>query len=91
VVDDTVAHWSGFEAEKEKHAGAMRLLGRGRASGVEVEALGAAVWTLRDGTVTGLTLYQTRNEALRAVGSGGRRCRSSHDAPGRHPLFGSHR
>jgi hypothetical protein len=45
-----------------------RLLGRGRSSGVQVEALGAAVWTLRDRTVTGLTLYQTRDEALRAVG-----------------------
>jgi ketosteroid isomerase-like protein len=45
-----------------------RLIGRGRSSGVEVEALGAGVWTLRDGMVTGLTLYQTRDEALRAVG-----------------------
>ena len=44
------------------------LLGRGRASGVEVQALGAALWTLRHGMVTGLTLYQTRDEALKAVG-----------------------
>jgi ketosteroid isomerase-like protein len=48
-----------------------RLLGRGRASGVEVEAQGASVWTLREGTITGLTLYQTRGEALKAVGLDG--------------------
>ena len=45
-----------------------RLQARGRASGIEVEALGAAVWKLRDGMVTALTLYQTRDEALRALG-----------------------
>ena len=45
-----------------------RLAGRGRASGVDVVALGASVWTLREGMVTSLTLYQTREEALEAVG-----------------------
>jgi ketosteroid isomerase-like protein len=45
-----------------------RLLGRGRASGVEVDALGAGVWTLRDGVVIRLTLYQTRGAALGSVG-----------------------
>ena len=44
-----------------------RLQARGRASGIEVGARGAALWKLRDGMVTALTLYQTRNEALRAV------------------------
>ena len=44
------------------------LHGRGRASGIEVEALGAGLWTLREGKVTNLKLYQTRDEALKAVG-----------------------
>jgi hypothetical protein len=42
--------------------------GRGPASGVEVAALGAAVYTLRSGQVTGVTMYQTRERALKAVG-----------------------
>jgi ketosteroid isomerase-like protein len=45
-----------------------RALARGRASGVEVDSLGAAVWTLRNGTVTRLTVYQTRARALHAAG-----------------------
>jgi|SRR5271165_913953 len=48
-----------------------RLLGRGRASGVEVEAVGAGVWTVHEGKVTSLKLYQTREEALEAVGLAG--------------------
>ena len=45
-----------------------RVRGRGRVSGVETEALGAAVWTLRHGQITRLTLYQTRAQALKAAG-----------------------
>jgi ketosteroid isomerase-like protein len=45
-----------------------RMSGRGRASGAEVEALGAAVWTVRDGQVRRVTMYQTRAQALAAVG-----------------------
>jgi ketosteroid isomerase-like protein len=47
-------------------AGPTRL--RGRTSGVEVAVFGAIVWTLRDGQVTGATMYQTRDQALKAVG-----------------------
>lgn len=43
------------------------MRGRGRASGLEIEALGAAVCMCADGQVTGLTLYQTRDEALTAA------------------------
>jgi hypothetical protein len=46
--------------------GSMRQ--RGRASGVEVASVGAAGFTLREGKVTCLTLYQTSDEALKAVG-----------------------
>jgi ketosteroid isomerase-like protein len=45
-----------------------RAVARGRASGVEVDSVGAAVWTLRDGMIIGLTLYRTRDEALSATG-----------------------
>jgi ketosteroid isomerase-like protein len=44
------------------------MRGRGRASGVEIAALGATVWTVRDGRVTGATFYDTRNQAIKAVG-----------------------
>jgi ketosteroid isomerase-like protein len=45
-----------------------RLRERGRTSGAEVETRGAAVWTLREGKVIGLKIYQSRDEALKAVG-----------------------
>ena len=42
--------------------------GRGRASGVEVEAPGAVVWTIRSGKIVRVVLFATRAEALEAVG-----------------------
>jgi ketosteroid isomerase-like protein len=45
-----------------------RVREQGRVSGVEVEAGGGAVWTLREGKIVRLKLYQTRAEALKAVG-----------------------
>jgi ketosteroid isomerase-like protein len=42
--------------------------GRGRGSGVDVEARGPHVWSFRDGKVIGFTLYQELSEALEAVG-----------------------
>ena len=47
---------------------AGRTREQGRASGVEVEARGAAVWTLREGKIICLKLYQSSDEALKAVG-----------------------
>jgi ketosteroid isomerase-like protein len=44
------------------------MRGRGRASGVEIAALGAGVCTVRAGQVTGATMYQTRDQALEAAG-----------------------
>jgi ketosteroid isomerase-like protein len=42
---------------------------RGRGSGAAVEGRGSVlVWSFRDGVVTSATLYQTRDEALAAVG-----------------------
>jgi ketosteroid isomerase-like protein len=40
---------------------------QGRASGAEVEARGAAIWTLREGKVVCLKLYQSGDAALKAV------------------------
>jgi ketosteroid isomerase-like protein len=45
-----------------------RVREQGRASGVAVETRGATVWTLRDGKVTCLKIYQSTDEALKAVG-----------------------
>ncbi|HWG07727.1 MAG TPA: nuclear transport factor 2 family protein [Solirubrobacteraceae bacterium] len=42
--------------------------GRGPASDLQTTALGASVWTLAGGRITGLTLYQTRDQAVKAVG-----------------------
>jgi ketosteroid isomerase-like protein len=45
-----------------------RVQERGRASGIEVESRGAAVWTLHDGKIVRLKIYQSSDEALKAVG-----------------------
>jgi ketosteroid isomerase-like protein len=45
-----------------------RFRGRGRASGVEVEAIGAALWTVRSGMVSNLSFYQSKDKALTAAG-----------------------
>lgn len=42
---------------------------RGRGSGAEVEATGAALWTFADGLVTGSVLYQSREDAMAALRS----------------------
>ena len=45
-----------------------RVQERGRASGIEVETRGAGVWTLRDGKIVHFKIYQSSDEALKAVG-----------------------
>jgi len=45
-----------------------RVRMRGRASRVEVEATGAQIWTIRNGTLGSVKLYQSKAEALEAVG-----------------------
>jgi ketosteroid isomerase-like protein len=45
-----------------------RVQERGRASGIEVESHGAAVWTLREGQIVRFKIYQSRDEALKAAG-----------------------
>jgi ketosteroid isomerase-like protein len=41
---------------------------RGRESGVEVDAVGAQLWTISEGKSRSLKLYQSKAEALEAVG-----------------------
>jgi ketosteroid isomerase-like protein len=41
---------------------------RGRGSGVEVEAVGAQLWTIRDGMAQSFKLYQSKRDALEAAG-----------------------
>jgi ketosteroid isomerase-like protein len=41
---------------------------RGKGSGVPVRAGGASIWTIRDGKVSRVKLFQSKAEALEAVG-----------------------
>ena len=46
---------------------AVRLSGRGRESGVELEMHVAHLWTVRDGKVVRGDVYRTADEALEAA------------------------
>ena len=47
----------------------VRFQGRGKGSGVQVEGgADAHVWTVRDGKIAAVKLYQGTSEALQAVG-----------------------
>ena len=50
---------------------ATRVKARGKGSGVQVRARGASVWTVRDGKIVKGKLFQSKPEALAAVGLGG--------------------
>ena len=45
-----------------------RTVGRGRGSGATFEGRGAAVWSLRDGSIVRVEWFGTQLEALKAVG-----------------------
>ena len=45
------------------------VLGRGRGSGIEIEARGAQVWQHRDHKLTRVTMYQDHDEALAEEGA----------------------
>lgn len=47
---------------------AVRYFARGKASGVEVEARGGHVWTLREGKAVRWQVFGTKAEALEAAG-----------------------
>ncbi len=46
----------------------IRLTGRARSNGLPFEYEGVHVWTHRDGKITHLRLYDTKDKALEAVG-----------------------
>jgi ketosteroid isomerase-like protein len=74
--------WDEFRLEIDDviECGPERLItpttvrGRGKGSGIEIEARGAVLWTLREGKIVQAKLFQTKEEALQAVG------RSNQDA-----------
>ena len=52
----------------ERVVAVLRVHAKGRRSGVEVERLNGAVWTLRDGKCVRLDYYDSRDQALQAAG-----------------------
>jgi ketosteroid isomerase-like protein len=47
----------------------MRVLAKGKETGIEVEQHAVQVWTLRDGMALRINAYATREDALEAAGS----------------------
>jgi ketosteroid isomerase-like protein len=56
------------ECGEGRHITATAARARGRGSGIEVESRGAVLWTVRDGKIAGAKLFQSKDEALEAVG-----------------------
>jgi ketosteroid isomerase-like protein len=50
----------------------LRVRGRGRASGIELEYRPAGVWTVRQGKIVRVVWFPARKEALEAAGCGSR-------------------
>jgi ketosteroid isomerase-like protein len=67
--------WEHFAPEMEEviDIGPDRLItldvvrGRGRGSGVDIEARGAMLWSFRDGKIARAKMFQTKDEALAAA------------------------
>jgi ketosteroid isomerase-like protein len=56
------------ECDREQLVTVTAVRGRGRGSGISMEAGGAMLWVLRDGMVLRGTFFQSKEEALEAVG-----------------------
>jgi ketosteroid isomerase-like protein len=72
---DWEASWASWRWEPEEFidvgdrvVAVLRVYAKGRGSGVDVERLDGAVWTLRDGKAIRLDYYGSKAEALDAVG-----------------------
>jgi ketosteroid isomerase-like protein len=57
-----------IEVDKAQVVVVNRVRGRGRGSGVSVDATGAQLWTITGGKVRRVKLYQSKHDALEAVG-----------------------
>ena len=69
------AEWDDYKVMPEEFADmgdrvvvTVRLGGRGRGSGVEIDARFYDVYTLRDGKIVGMDQFTERSEALEAAG-----------------------
>jgi ketosteroid isomerase-like protein len=63
-------HWEPQELidlDAERVLVVNRVRMRGRASGAEVQAVGAQVWTVRNGRLASVKLFQSKADALEAV------------------------
>ncbi len=65
---ETVDHLEEIIEVGDQVVGVVTTGGRGRVSGVEVEHKHAGLWSFRDGLVTRVAWYSTRDEALEAAG-----------------------
>ena len=74
LLDEFTGTWDSFRLGVDEYIDAgehvvtpftNRLSGR---DGIELQARGTWVWTIRDGTIVRACLYQERDEALQAVG-----------------------
>jgi hypothetical protein len=61
-----------IELDDDRVLSVSHLRMRGRGSGVDVNARGAAIWTIRDGEAAAVKLYQSKAEALEVPGCGNR-------------------
>jgi ketosteroid isomerase-like protein len=73
--EDWDAAWDDWRWEPEEFIDAgdrvvavLRVHAKGRGSGVDVERVDGAVWTLRDDKAVRLDYYGSKDEALKAVG-----------------------
>jgi ketosteroid isomerase-like protein len=73
---DMLDAWEQFSPEMVEvfECGPERLItldvvrARGKGSGIDMEARGAMLWTVREGKIVGAKMFQTKAEALEAVG-----------------------
>jgi ketosteroid isomerase-like protein len=57
-----------IEAGEDRVIAVIRITGRGKLSGIETELTYAAIYTFREGKVTRVREYLTKDEALEAAG-----------------------
>ena len=64
-------HWDPqeiIEVDEARVVVVNRVRGRGRGSGVDVDATGAQLWTIASDKIRSVKLYQSKADALEAVG-----------------------